>query len=534
MLLKRYITVNSPLTTFITLVCTSGVLNLYLSGYVFFKRHNFTKIAQLFICNTLLIAIYCFASAFGLMSTALNEIKFWTVIQYVGMAFSPAIGLLFIMQYVGINLNRKMFISLLIIPFISLLSVATNDIHHFHYRVFEIDPNLGAPYVYQEIGIWYIVHGIFTFASMFLAFLLVLSHWKETTKVYRPQLISLMFSQLVPIITAFVYLIGLTPPGFDPVPMVLWISSLLYLWSISSSRLFRIMPITKNTIFNNINDGVMVLDESQRLIEFNEACQRMFPKLNRTMYGMDFVKVWFELSEKNIPFNIDITEGAKEFQLDLTISENLSRTYQLRLSSMQQTNSRNGMLLIFTDITELKNLQKKLEHQAYYDELTQVFNRRAFFQYCTEGFLEAKKDQTAFTVVLMDIDYFKKVNDTYGHAVGDQVLIHVAQTIQNQLKERGLFARYGGEEFVLAFNGLTLLEGEAIANELRSYVASQPLETLGELITITLSCGVAEAITEEEETLYQLLHKADMALYCAKQEGRNRVHVYREPIKPEM
>ncbi|WP_353961081.1 histidine kinase N-terminal 7TM domain-containing protein [Neobacillus sp. CF12] len=250
---------NSELTAYITLICTSGVFNLFLLLYVIIKRHHYTNISRLFILNTAFITIYCFASAFGLMSTTLEQMKFWTIIQYVGFPFSPPVGLLFIMHYLGYEITKKRCIALLIIPFISLIMVATNDLHHLHYRVFELDANLGAPYIHLEIGIWYMIHGVFTFACMFVAFLLVLSRWKETTKVYRPQFISLLCGQLVPILTAFLYLIGLTPPGIDPVPMVLWLSSLLYLWSISSSRMFTIMPIAKDAIFNSINDGVYKL-----------------------------------------------------------------------------------------------------------------------------------------------------------------------------------------------------------------------------------------------------------------------------------
>jgi hypothetical protein len=76
---------------------------------------------------------------------------------------------------------------------------------------------------------------------------------------------------------ALLYLLELTPEGIDPVPMVLWLSSLLYLWSISSSRMFTLMPIAKSIIFNSINDGVMVLDESIQLIEFNQICEKYFP-----------------------------------------------------------------------------------------------------------------------------------------------------------------------------------------------------------------------------------------------------------------
>ncbi len=512
---------NSHLTTYITLICTSGVLNLYLCSLVFLRRHQYSDIARFFILYTTSISIYCFASAFGLMSTNLVQIKFWTIILYIGLPFSPLLGLLFIMKYLGIKLTPKKMIVLFIIPFISLVMVATNDYHHLHYRVFEVDPILGAPYIQQEIGIWYVVHGIFTFSCMFVAFLLVLFRWKETAKIYRWQLLALMFGQLVPMVTAFIYLIGLTPPGVDPVPMVLWLSSFLYLWSINSSRLFTLTPIAKDTIFNSINDGVMVLDESYRLIDFNLACKSMFPQIDKFMLGMEFEKVWFQLAGSSFPTKMEEnTSMAREIQL---ASE---RIYQVRTSTLQHAKREKGFLMIFTDITELKRLQVKLEQLAYYDDLTQIYNRRAFFQKSKQEFSQAKKQSLPFTIILIDIDYFKRVNDTYGHYVGDQLLKHVVKTCQTQLSEGELFARYGGEEFVLALNGYTALEGRELANKLRRHIETHPLRTGEDVIHVTLSSGVAEATSNEEETIYQLLNHADKALYTAKREGRNQVQVY--------
>lgn len=513
---------NSQLTAFITLSCTSGVLNLYLCLYVFLKRYNYTKIAQLFISYTALIAVYCFASAFGLIATTLSAIKVWTAIQYVGMAFSTPLGLLFIMQYLGFHLTRKKIMALLAIPFISLIMVVTNDIHHFHYRVFEIDPILGEPYVHQEIGIWYIIHGIFTFGCMFVSFLLVLIHWKETTKAYRQQLIALMCGQLIPMITAFIYLLGLTPQGVDPVPMVLWASSFLYLWSINSSRLFRVMPVAKDAIFHSINDGVIVLDESARLIEFNQACNKVFPQLTRSMIGRDIGETWLEVTGQPMPFTLEAVVNTQDIEIVLS-----DHTYQVRVTELQHVNHGKGLLLIFTDITELKELQRQLEQLAFYDELTQIYNRRAFFQQCNQAYSEARESSSAFTVILMDIDHFKNVNDTYGHAIGDQLLVHVVKVCQSVLKKGELFARYGGEEFVLALKDSTLLEGQALANLLCNSVESQPLMTTEGAIRATISCGVAEG-TKGQETLYQLLNNADKALYAAKQAGRNRVHVFLE------
>jgi len=402
--------------------------------------------------------------------------------------------------------------------------VATNNWHHLHYRVFELDPNLGAPFVYQEIGMWYMVHGVYTFSSMFVAFLLLISHWKETAKAYRPQLIALMFGQLVPIVTAFLYLNGFTPPGVDPVPMILWLSSLLYLWAISTSRLFRIMPIAKDTIYNSINDGAIVLDESYRLIEFNQASIAMLPNLNKSMFGKNFVMFWKEQTGESLPFQL--TADIADVQEIKLCSEDAERVYQVRITSLEQARNSKGLLLVFTDITEIKRLQKKLEQQAYYDELTKIYNRRAFLQQSEQDFEAAKETGMPFTVLLMDIDHFKQVNDTYGHHIGDQLLVHVVTACQTKLLEEHFFARYGGEEFVIALKGYNEAAGEILANQLRRAVEKTPLMTEAGNLSATLSIGVAEVKDSTEETLYQLLHKADTALYAAKEEGRNRVKVY--------
>lgn len=511
---------TSNLTAYITLMCTSGVLNLYLCSYVFLKRHHYNKIALFFMLYTASITIYCFAAAMGLLAVNLGEMKFWTTVQYIGMPVSSPLGLLFIMQYLGIKVSWKRAVSLILVPTLSFILVATNEWHHLHYRSFEIDAALGIPFIQQEIGPWYAVHGIFTFACMFAAFSLLIFHWKETAKAYRLQLIALMLGQLIPMMTAFLYLIGAAPQGIDPVPMVLWISSVLYLWAIGSSRLFTIMPIAKDAIFNGINDGVIVLDESNRLIEFNQACQLNWPNLNESMYGMDFESVWVELA--GYPFPLRLEGDSKTQELKLLKSE---QVFQVRNSPLEQSGDTKGQLLIFTDITELKKLQEKLEHQAYTDELTQVFNRRAFLQLCEQDFIAAKEQSTPFSVILLDIDHFKRVNDTYGHQVGDQLLVHVAEVCKAQLEKDQIFARYGGEEFVLALNSYTGIEAEALAERLCKEVESQPIFLDGEMISVTLSLGVAEMEVSEDQ-LFHLLNQADEALYAAKKEGRNRVCVY--------
>lgn len=514
---------NSQLTAFVTLACTSGVFSLFLCFYVIVKRHLFTDIANRYIWNAIAGAIYSFGSAFGLLATSLEQIKFWTVVLYIGMSAAPPLGLLFVMHYLGFRIKRKHVVSLLIIPFISLVLVATNDWHHLHYRIFELDPIRGAPYIHLEIGVWYAVHGVYTFSCMFVAFMLILFRWKETDKAYRPQLIALMFGQLVPMVTAFAYLIGMTPTGIDPVPVVLWLTSIMYLIAINSSRMFSLTPIAKDTIFHGIHDGVIVLDETHRMVEFNETSKRMFPQLDKAMFGLPFERVWFELTgESDAP-----PLSSEPFDWKAPSPDGTKRIYQVTTSPLRGGGHRGGLLLLFSDMTEIRSLQERLERQAYYDELTGILNRRAFFLRGEEVLEASKQAESPFSVVLFDIDHFKSVNDTHGHVIGDRMLAHVAKTCREALTEDILFARYGGEEFVLIVPG-TAAEGTAMAERLRGDLAKRPLMTAAGALAVTVSCGIAEAAQAagQDQLLQRVLQQADLALYEAKRQGRNRTVVW--------
>ncbi|THF81649.1 histidine kinase N-terminal 7TM domain-containing diguanylate cyclase [Cohnella fermenti] len=517
---------DSYLTTFVTLASTSAVLNLFLCAFVFLKRRDYGELASSFIMSAAATTIYAFGYAFSLTSSTLGQLKFWNVVQYIGMPFAPPLGLLFVMRYLGKRVPKRGMAALLVIPVLSLLIDATNDLHHLQYAVYETDPARGAPYVHIEYGIWFVIQGIFLFSCMLAAFLLLLARWKETTRPYRPQLLSLLCGQLAPMLTAFLYLVGIAPEGIDTVPMVVWISSAMFLWAIVSSHMLTIVPIAKETIFHSMNDGVLVLDGQDRLVEFNNEAKSMLEGLDRSMLGQPLGKVWAALFGTAFPFASPARSDNGELSLTVQGTE---RIYQSRVAALRRSGRQGeGRLLIFTDITELKRLQTRLEHLAYYDELTGIYNRRAFFERCRAGFAEARKEGEPTAVLLMDIDFFKKVNDTYGHDTGDRLLEHFVAVCRACLSEDAglsedmLFARYGGEEFVLALRGFSPEESVALANRVRERVAANPLLTAEGEIAVTSSIGISVSAGEQEETLRQLLQRADEALYAAKRSGRNR------------
>jgi len=166
---------------------------------------------------------------------------------------------------------------------------------------------------------------------------------------------------------------------------------------------------------------------------------------------------------------------------------------------------------------ELKEREEELAHEANFDSLTQIYNRNIFHKLMSRKILDARENNNSFIFIMLDIDFFKKINDTYGHLVGDDVLIAMSKLIKSHIRERDLFARWGGEEFVLSFD-VDRQKGMEIANHLRTSINAYKFDVVG---NVTCSCGVTEF--ERNDTVDTLIKRADMALYNAKNSGRNRV-----------
>jgi diguanylate cyclase (GGDEF)-like protein/PAS domain S-box-containing protein len=184
-----------------------------------------------------------------------------------------------------------------------------------------------------------------------------------------------------------------------------------------------------------------------------------------------------------------------------------------------------GLCGISTDITERELLKEQLEQQAHQDFLTGLFNRRHFLE---QGELELSRVQRygeALSVFMLDVDYFKKINDTYGHKTGDMVLQQLSDILRQTLRTVDIIGRIGGEEFAILLPETDLQEATEVAERLREIIASTEVaREAGMPLHFTASIGVA-ALTGKNVNLDTLLSQADQALYQAKESGRNKVCV---------
>jgi diguanylate cyclase (GGDEF)-like protein len=223
---------------------------------------------------------------------------------------------------------------------------------------------------------------------------------------------------------------------------------------------------------------------------------------------------------KETVFNEDMATKIKSLEIMHKVKKTQQDSEIYRLRNVELTR----------EIEERKKAQAELERIVTLDPLTNLYNRRHFFELTQKELERSHRYNRPLSVIMLDIDHFKQVNDQFGHLVGDRVIVEVARRIQKALRRIDLACRYGGEEFAVLLPETPVLQAEMVASRLWKLVTKQPTVS-GELILkITVSVGVATYQHTGEITVDTLLDRADKAMYAAKEKGRNQVMVYSEKM----
>jgi len=173
---------------------------------------------------------------------------------------------------------------------------------------------------------------------------------------------------------------------------------------------------------------------------------------------------------------------------------------------------------------ELAKRTAEYEKMANYDTLTGLYNRRAILEKANEWICHVRRYKGRLTVVMLDIDHFKQVNDIYGHRVGDRVLMDLSSMMQRSVRQTDFAGRYGGEEFLIILPRTDVAGASVMAERVREAIQGAPMhDAEGNAFKVTASLGVAEYCSGDDED--SLITRADAALYRAKEAGRNRVEI---------
>ena len=294
------------------------------------------------------------------------------------------------------------------------------------------------------------------------------------------------------------------------------------------------------SVFSHAREGIMITDAQGCIITVNEAFSRITgfdardvtgkrPSiLNSGRQGPAFYQaMWRALVELGF-WSGEIWNRRKSGEV---FAENLT------ISAVRDADQKvQNYVALFTDITSLKDYQSQLERIAHYDALTGLPNRVLFADRLAQALLRSQRHKKALSVVYLDLDGFKAINDTYGHACGDELLIALAQRMKAALREQDSLARIGGDEFVAVLVDLEDPNDSLVVLERLLQAAAEPvtLYRAGDPVVVCVSASAGSALYPlDGQDADMLLRNADHAMYRAKQSGKNRFHLFEDSRLPD-
>jgi diguanylate cyclase (GGDEF)-like protein/PAS domain S-box-containing protein len=443
--------------------------------------------------------------------------NFWLYITYVGVVIVPTAVLLFAMQISELNewIKRPFVIGLCLVP-VLVLTLMFTDSYHGLFFAGKATQNIG---MILNAGPVYWANTIYSYILVLIGMSVLVRRFRQTSGIYRSQLGIILFGIGFPWVNSIIFLLGLSPfENADNTPLSFTITGLAFTYALLQYRLLDILPIARGVLIESMSDGVVVLDSQNRLVDFNAAASRAFGLAHTPKIGQparEIFATWADVAREFSKVNDIRTEVLIDHPVRTFLDLKIAPLYDGRKNFI-------GRLVVWRDITPLKTAQTELQELATRDPLTGLFNRRHLDETLEREISRAKRENHPISLVIIDIDHFKKLNDTFGHARGDAILQSFAKQLLHQTRTEDTVYRYGGEEFLVVLPDVTCENALQIAEKWRASFEESHAVHGNELINITVSCGIAE-FPLSANTGEELIAVADKSLYHAKAGGRNRV-----------
>jgi diguanylate cyclase (GGDEF)-like protein/PAS domain S-box-containing protein len=490
--------------------------------------------------------IWGFAYALAWALIPLNLKILALKIMYIGVVSVPGLFLVFTLRITHRDhwLTFRNNVLLFVEPVIMLILVWFTP--HLVYSLIESVMRDGYNILEIQRGTWSWVNILYSYAVVLVAFILLISSYQNASSIFKKQYLLIMLGSLIPFgFSLYSQANSLVFKDLDRAPLAFGISAIIYVYAIFRHQFMDLIPIARGRLIENMSDGVLVLDSQGRIVDINPAMDAFLDAEPKSFIGRNVseaLNIWNESTEHLLT--------GLETRTEMRLPNKSSRYVDLRVTPLYDEDQHlNGRLIIFRDVTDRKEVEKDLRHamdrmqtqlieigllqsqlreQAIRDALTHLFNRRYLEETLERELARASREGYPLCIVMMDIDHFKDVNDTYGHEAGDLVLKTLAQKVTNQSRQGDFVCRFGGEEFVLVMPNITIDVARERANTLHKSISTEYIRFGRFNLNITVSMGISwfPAHGEKKE---DLLRAADRALYAAKHAGRNRVFVYREP-----
>ncbi len=503
--------------------------SIILAGLIFYSwQFRYSKTGQAFLA--LMVCAFVWTFGFAVETAVVDiSVKLWLVkLEFLSITFLPLAWVMLVVNFNGQPLSKWTLRALAVIPVLTNVVIWTNPLHHW----FMGTPSLQTaeapfPILYLDYQFWfYFIHAPAGYLYLMVAVIFMMRQFREMDAVYRTQSILLIVAIVLPLAADILYVLGYSPiKHYNYTPAIFSISGMILAWALFRYHFLDLIPLARDAVVETINDGVIVLDLKNRIVDINPAARKILKITDQQLVGSAV-----QNSQEQVFRKISALLKTAPSQVDIEIQDGSKQYYEVCITEVKdKQNELLGKVITLHDITERTLLFKKVEMLAFQDSLTGIDNRRHFIKLAKREIYRMRRSGgRPAAAVMIDLDNFKTINDTYGHACGDQVLIDFSRIIQSHLRTLDVFGRVGGEEFALFLVDVNQEEALEILERLRASVEALQIQVDGKDLKITASFGVvsSDQIRLEELEIEKLLNLADQALYRAKESGRNRIEVW--------
>jgi diguanylate cyclase (GGDEF)-like protein len=466
-------------TLFVLLSPFGCAITLVVAFYCW--RHRTARAARPLFFTVIAVAAYLFFNTLELVNPTPQGTLFFAQVCYLCIGMLTVNWLAFALVFSNREswLASPYFRLLWIIPSVTAVLVFTNAYHHLIWKEFTFIPVTNG-FLYLRVityGGWFWVFWLQAYVLILVSAVLMVRARITSRKNYRMQSRLTVAATLLPLGVNLVYVLHLIP-GFskDYSPLSYAFSGILLAVSIFRYRMLDLTPFGRAILMDNMTDGMLTLDLLKRVVDFNPAAVRIFaatplllPQMGQPFPWLDAYLQPFETSS-----NTDL------LQTEMILSQPVEDGYyDLQIRRLRDPSSAEavGYLVLMHDITEHKKLLQAVRKLAEEDTLTGVLNRGRFIELARKEIEYAHNRPLHFSILMIDIDHFKQVNDSLGHIGGDQLLQAFARRLRVLLRSTDLIGRIGGDEFIVLLPGIALENALLLSDRLCSQVAAEPMET---------------------------------------------------------
>lgn len=463
-----------------------------------------------------------------LTAAGLESKLIWANVQYVAIALLPVAWLALSLDYTGRRswLTRRRVLALCVVPLITQVMLWTDGYHHLVRATVWLETAGPYPVVGRTFGPWFWVHCAYSYVVAAIAIGILVGAVLSTPYFYRRQPLALLVGSLIALSwnAAFVFAPGIMP-SYDFTPVATALAGVLIAWGLFQVPLFNLVPVARHALVQNMSDGVLVLDRSDRVVDLNRSAQELIDRPITSILSRPIAQCWDAWAQMAAPHST----GANQTELHLS-DNGTRRHYEVKWSPLVRHDQVVGRLVALRDVTDRVLMEENLRHQTLTDALTGLPNRGLFMARLDDAIRLARRHGEAlFAVMVLDLDRFKLINDSIGHLAGDVLLQSVAVKLKRCVREIDVVARMGGDEFMILLHSITTARDllpilDRIQEELHTPVYFRQQEMIA-------ACSVGVVIWNPSyDDPEDLLRAADTAMYQAKEAGRNCHRIFDEEM----